>query len=133
MPSSRCADLSRGYVGVCVSRLVVCFNHWERMQDILPLCGDVRALDLLRRLAVSRQSAKHASSQRRGVCDGIHTTTRACAWLSACALTTVVCACLFVHSGLTAFVGSLGPGVLAERGCNDYFLALALYLLCVCL
>ena len=73
--------------------LVVCFNHWERMRDMLPLSGDVSALDLLRRLTVSRQSAKHASSQRRGVCDGISGTTRVCAWLDSCAFVCLLFAC----------------------------------------
>lgn len=70
---------------------VVCFNHWERLQDLVPLSGEVRALDLLPRIARSRESAKHPSSQRRGVCDGLAGTSRVCLPLRC----VVVLACSF--------------------------------------
>ena len=132
MPSYRC--VYRGRLIALILLRVVCFNHWERLDDMLPLSGDVRALDLLPRIARSRESAMHSSSQRRGVCEGLAGTTRVCPWLGACLC--VFCCSL---SGLNAFLEFLGPGVLGDHGCNDQLLALALCLwfgffdvICIC-
>ena len=91
MPSYRC--VYRGRLIALILLRVVCFNHWERLDDMLPLSGDVRALDLLPRIARSRESAMHSSSQRRGVCEGLAGTTRVCPWLGACLC--VFCCSLF--------------------------------------
>lgn len=124
----QCRRLGALFCRCCFVSLVfrvVCFNHWERLEDLIPLSGEVRALDLLPRIARSRESAKRASSQRRGVCDGLAGTTRVCLPLGC----VVVLVCLFAFfSGLNAFLDSLGPGVLGDRGCNDQLLALALCL-----
>ena len=69
---------------VCVVLSVVCCNHSERLGALLPLSGQVRALELLPKICESMASAKHPSSRRRGVCDGLAGTTRVCGCLGEC-------------------------------------------------
>ena len=107
---------------------MVCCNHSERLADMMPLRGKVRALDLLPRLTESMTKARHPSSRRRGVCDGISGTTRVCLCLGCCLLRVCLCvsACC---SGLNNFVQTrLGVGALGESGKNDQLLQLALFL-----
>ena len=74
------ADLD--FVVIVSNVSVVCCNHSERLERLLPLSGDVRALDLLPEFVKSIKSAGHPSSRRRGACGGLAGTVRVCRCLS---------------------------------------------------
>ena len=104
---------------------VVCCNHSERLEHLLPLSGEVRALQLLPKMLTSMHSAGHPSSRRRGACSGIAGTVRVCLCLSCCLRWLRAFAwCAGVNSWMARF----GDGALGVAGCNDQLLALVLCL-----
>ena len=115
---------------------VVCCNHSERLERLLPLSGEVRALELLPEIVRSKNSARHPPSRRRGVCGGIAGTARVCRCLSGCLRWLRAFAWC---AGLDLWMARFGEGALGEAGCNDQLLTLVLCLgsclwcECVCL
>jgi hypothetical protein len=110
---------------IVFSLSVVCCNHWERLEFLLPLTGDVRALELLSKFVNSLHSARHPSSRRRGACGGIAGTVRVCRCLSGC----LPWLCAFAWcAGLDSWLARFGDGALGPAGCNDQLLAMVLCL-----
>ena len=99
---------------------VVCCNHWERLEHLLLLSGEVRALELLPEIVKSMNSAHHPSSQRRGACVGIAGTVRVCRCLSCCLRFLRAFACCV---GLDSWMARFGDGALGAAGCNGQLLA----------
>ena len=104
---------------------VVCCNHWERLEHLLPLSGEVRALELLPEIVKSMNSAHHPSSRRRGACGGIAGTVRVCRCLSGCLR---LLRAFAWSAGLDSWMARFGDGALGVAGCDDQLLALVLCL-----
>ena len=114
---------------IVLDLLVVCCNHWERLEHLLPLRGEVRALALLPEIVKSMNSSQHPSSRRRGACGGLAGTVRVCLCLSCCLRLLRAFACC---AGLDLWMARFGDGALGVAGCNDQLLALVLCFPSVC-